>query len=179
MVDFIINGNTIQNQIIVLKDFENNVATRFVSASVFSSEKKQILVQHTGNIYFNELLSNKYIQLINDLKKITPYLNKQGRQILSDLYNENNSFYLNEMANSGINSMLKKLAIDYFQLSNTELLFCALITLNYSNTEMSSFTGQTLNAIRVNIHRICKKLHFDSRTELQKELAHHYRILEN
>jgi DNA-binding CsgD family transcriptional regulator len=174
MLDTLQSGYVIQNQIMHLINMDNQALPRFVSASLISNEKQLILMQHLGDLHFKEQLAEKYRSLLNNLKKLQPFLNKTGKQLLDEMYNTHNTIINNDQLYSHLKYISHKLTLQYENLTNTELYLCALIALDFSTNQILNITGFSANTLRVNIHRICIKLNFPTREELMIVLKNNY-----
>ena len=150
------------------RSFQNPASIkRLVSyIEVLSTEggNTTILVQHT-NDPITMYLSNRYNFLLNEVKQIEPYLNITGKERLKDIINQNNfykpaTFAQNDDKFDRLNSKL-------LVLNSQELTLCLYLSQHLSTSTISMLTGYSMNAIRVNIHRICIKLGLEGRDHLE------------
>jgi DNA-binding CsgD family transcriptional regulator len=170
IVEKLLNGEVIQNLKILAKCHNNSTMTRINNITLLSREKELILIQVFGDIQFNDQLTEKYLLLLQDLKKLKPHLNKIGQQLLDKIYKASSTEINNDLLDRNLQYFSQNLTHKYQTLTNRELYISSLLAFSFSNSEITKITSYTANALRVNIHRICTKLNLASRDELTSTL---------
>ena len=150
---------------------EETVVSSCCRIRVFSMEDRTFIVQNKGNDTSNEILFERFDFILKEIKRLNPYLNKEGRQILETILEKNgeieqykkDSFFTIEKA--------KQLNLLDNKLSPNETYICVLISLKFSNYDIAYLSGFSFGNIRITIHRICKKMKLSSKEELVKFLC--------
>jgi len=166
IIDTISEGKEIRNQRNILKGVSSKTLISVSSnVKLFSLENKMYISQNLSD-HSTRYLHNRMKFLMTELHSIHPYLNSAGLKIL-------NSIIFSGDLNYSINSTsifykkLENLNLNALKLTKIELTICMYLSLPLSNSEINIITGITINAIRVNIHRICQKLKLENRDELE------------
>lgn len=132
---------------------------------VESDEKNHLVVSELVSLYTKEVL------------KLRPYLNKPGKQLLSQLV-------INEISTGIEKSKLNKrsqlellneqfvakLSSEFPQLSHNELILCGFFSQKLTIDEIATITGKTSNCLRVSFHRIVRKSGFSNMKTLLLKL---------
>lgn len=168
LLNKIISQQEVSDQEILLRRFDNTIAGVNMCAFVLPDKTKSIFVQ------FNETVERDThhqsapfdIALLGEIQRLKPYLNKAGQNLLQTI-SDKHKFKHNNIYNERMSRIVQL----YPELSASETNLCVCISLNIPTSEISRILGKTPNAIRVSIHRIEKKLHKTSRTELFKTIA--------
>ena len=173
----IISGKIITNQLLPMKDFEKNITFRTASARVLSDVDKLIIVQTIPNVHLDNFISTKFAELLTNIKNLKPYLNRQGKLMLEEIYYHNNNIVKNENLYAYLESVSKQLLQFFPVLTCKEILVSAYITVGFSTKEITTIAGLSPNSLRVHIHNICQKLQISSRDELVQLLKQHNPIV--
>jgi len=162
----------------ILKKNENTeeVTTSCCKIQVLSREDETFIVQNTGSDESNSILLDRFSAILKDIKSLNPYLNKKGRELLSSIIDNTNTIEQYAIDSPLIIEKAYDLNLKEYKLSKTETYICVLIFFKFSNFEISYLSGFTPNSIRVNIHRICKKLSVASREDLEIKFENHSTI---
>ncbi len=166
LLKILLAGGTFRNQKVILKFFDNTYGVRTTNVSILSKEKRLLLFQNYGSYEISSDFVDKYNAVLNDFNKLKPYLNAQGKTLLTELYS---GYYtkMNALEHNADNfSITKELSALYPQLTTNELYFCALLQSGFTSKEISLLIDFNPNKVRVTIHRICKKLNIESRNKL-------------
>lgn len=177
LVEDVFSGKGIVTQLIPMLDFEKNITFRTISLKILSPTDKLFIVQSTPNVHIDNLISNKFAELLSNIKRLKPYLNREGKLILEDLYISNMNILNNENLYVYLELLSKQLLQFFPILTYKEILVSAYITLGFSTKEITSISGITPNSLRVHIYNICQKLKLSSRDELIQLLKSHNSII--
>lgn len=169
MVDYLLSGGELINQQMILHFFDGTTGLRTTNISIISKEKKTLLVQNYGNYQAARFFSEKSI-FLSKMKKLSPFLNNKGKELLDNIIESEEEICANLSHYEDEEIIVRELNKKMGWLTESETRIAALLTLGFSTKEINRYTGYTSNKIRVNIHRICKKLNLSSRKELSKML---------
>lgn len=132
-------------------------STMFQIQFVESNEQNQLVLSDLVNSYSKEVL------------RLRPYLNKPGKEMLAQLvFNEISLGVEKNKLNRRIqlelvnNQLVSKLAKEFPQLSNNDLILCGFFSQKLTIDEVAAVTGKTSNCLRVSLHRIVRKTAFKS-----------------
>ena len=145
---------------------EKTVVSSCCRIQVFSLEERTFIVQNKGNDESNEILFERFDFILKEIKKLNPYLNKEGRNLLETLLENNNQIEQYKEGSLFVIERAKYLNLREFKLSQKESYICVLISMKFSNFDISYLSGFTAGSIRVNTHRICKKMGCTTKEEL-------------
>lgn len=140
----------------------------YISPLAFNSKIFQI--QFVESIDQNQLVLSDLVNLYSkEVLRLRPYLNKPGKEMLAQLvFNEISLGVEKNMLNKRIqlelinDQLVSKLAKDFPQLSNNELILCGFFSQKLTIDEVAAVTGKTSNCLRVSLHRIVRKTTFKS-----------------
>lgn len=166
IVDTILSEGSIKNLSLFVKIFDGGFDIRIFNISLISKEKELMLFQNYGAFKEQQFFMEKIDKLIIDFEKLRPYLNKNGKEILEQIIERQKDDLMFLKQSPNIDGIARNIEMKNLNLTESEILICSLLYLGFSTKEKVKLTGFTANKIRVNIHRICKKLNFSSREEL-------------
>lgn len=165
-IDFLYDGNIIQNQKVLLKAMDGRIVEKTTDITLLCREKGLILFQNHGSIECSFPLIDRAKVLLVDLRKLLPYLNKAGKDLLDQICDTQKHQLEKCYELARVKYISQQLTEQFPELTNAELYLCSLILLGFSTREITSLGGFTSNAIRVNIYRLCQKYGVSSRDEL-------------
>jgi len=172
IVDVLLSGNSVHDQHILLKFFDNTVDARITNVTLLSAPKKWMLMQYYKHELGHQPFIEKYELLLQEVHKIKPYLNKYGQTELIRICDQHKQHLAEGRHKTCVEYIAHQLLNKYPCLSPSDLHICAFISLGFSSHEIVHFLGCTLNNLRVHLHRICKKIKVSSREELYVRLQH-------
>lgn len=138
---------------------------------------------HLGNIYiinFTKAVEKYSITSISslynikdDILKLKPYLNRAGRNVVESFTkkffkDENQQLTLDDIVY--YKKELYEIQKAFPSLSYREVVLCGLLVNGMESKDIASITNRTIDSVFVTIHRINKKLNFESKKDLTETL---------
>ena len=155
----------------ILKTFNSTLVFRTVNMVIISEELRWVFASNYGPFDGNTKLLNQVEDILKKSNLLIPFMSKQGVDNLKNINNINNTSYELEFERGLALIFARELNKHYPQLSKTELYVCALLTFGYTTKEIEYISTYSLNKIRVNISRACKKLNKLNREDLVVEFC--------
>lgn len=174
LIDLINRNTELINKEILLRRFDKTIASVDLNASIFPDNPSYILIQFTETFPQNQSILNELSEAFrHEVQRLKPYLNKPGRDLLEEMVisnildsvTKNKATRTPQPVNVG-EERIAQLTKLFPELTRNELIYCGLISLKMSTSNISKVTGKTPNSLRVAFHRILQKTTLASGKEL-------------
>lgn len=162
----LLSGNIIQNEKLVVKNFDGKPDVKFTYASVLSFEKRQIFIQIFEIFLYNHPTIDRAESILNEIANLSPYLNNTGKERLIEIINTHENILKGNELTSRLTHIKNKLAHTYPALSRNEIDISALLIMGFSTVEISTYGGYSASNVRSLVFRLCKKMEVNSLEEL-------------
>jgi len=157
---------------LLLRSKNGSIICVIMYACFIPRQKQKILLQFFEYDKNAFLFQSKWADMfLCDVQQLQSHLNTEGRSILKRIikkYKQSKEieFVRSRTLNKVIDQDIKAVSATYPTLSSSEVNISALLCLNLTTQEISVVLNQTVNAVRVTLHRILTKLNLSSRDEL-------------
>lgn len=177
-IDDVYLPNEVKMRKALIRTFDGRVICVDLYISLFESNSKVFQIQFVESNEQHQLLLSDLVNWYSkEVLKLRPYLNKPGKQMLAQLViNEVSMGFEKSKLNKRtqlelINGeLVDKLAKEFPQLSNNELILCGFFSQKLTVDEIATITGKTSNCLRVSFHRIVRKANFSNTKSLLLKL---------
>lgn len=159
-------GKVIQNLKVLLKTFDNKILERTINVTLYLDEKDLFLFQSYGAFEHQNLIVDRSESILREVERLYPHLSNKGKEIWEQVSKANHKLIDESVQKAKFEFISKRISAILPELTPTELQICSFVLQGFSSREISTISGLTPNAIRVNIFRLCRKYNVASRDEL-------------